>query len=66
MIDDVLISLSIYYSVKTSNLCIFGSVLDEAFDFLLAILEVTSATFQLKSQVGFYLFNQAFCFAAAI
>jgi hypothetical protein len=51
LIDDVLVSLSIYHSIEASNLCVFGSVLDEALDFLLAILEITAATFQLKSQV---------------
>jgi hypothetical protein len=66
LIDDVLVSLSIYHSIEASNLGVFSSVLDEALDFLLAILEVTAATFQLKSQVRFYFFNQAFGFTAAI
>jgi hypothetical protein len=43
LIDDVLVSLSIYHSIEASNLGVFGSVLDEALDFLLAILEVTAA-----------------------
>lgn len=34
--------------------------------FLLAILEVTAATFKLKSQFGLHFFNQTFSFAAAI
>lgn len=33
--NDVLVSLSINYPVKASNLLVFGSVLDEALDFLL-------------------------------
>jgi hypothetical protein len=66
LIDNVLVSLSIYYSIKAGNLLVFCSILDEALDFLLAILEVTAATFQLKSQVRFYFFNQAFGFTAAI
>jgi hypothetical protein len=43
LIDDVLVSLSIYHSIEASNLGVFSSVLDEALDFLLAILEVTAA-----------------------
>jgi hypothetical protein len=65
LIDNVLVSLSIYYSIKAGNLLVFCSILDETLDFLLALLEVTAATFQLKSQVRFYFFNQAFGFAAA-
>jgi hypothetical protein len=64
-LDNVLVSLSIYYSVKTSNFLVFSGVFDEALDFLLAILDVAAATFQLKSQFRFYFFNQAFSFAAA-
>lgn len=64
--DNVLVSLSIYYSIKAGNLLVFCSILDETLDFLLALLEVTAATFQLKSQVRFYFFNQAFGFTAAI
>jgi hypothetical protein len=60
LIDDVLVSLSIYHSIEASNLGVFGSVLDEALDFLLAILEVTAATFQLKSQVRFYFYSHNF------
>nr|UVX51752.1 MAG: hypothetical protein [Bacteriophage sp.] len=41
--NDVLISLSINYPVKASNLLVFGSVLDEALDFLLTILRITAA-----------------------
>ncbi len=63
---NVLVSLSIYYSVKTSNFLVFSGVFDEALDFLLAILDVAAATFQLKSQFRFYFFNQAFSFAAAL
>jgi hypothetical protein len=44
LIDDVLVSLSIYHSIEASNLGVFSSVLDEALDFLLAILEVTPPT----------------------
>ena len=66
MIDNVLVSLSIYYSIKAGNLLVFCSILDETLDFLLALLDVTAATFQLKSQVRFYFFNQAFGFTAAI
>lgn len=48
------------------NFLVFSGVFDEALDFLLAILDVAAATFQLKSQFRFYFFNQAFSFAAAL
>jgi hypothetical protein len=64
--NDVLVSLSINYPVKASNLLVFGSVLDEALDFLLTILQITAATFQLKSQIGFHLLNQALSFTATV
>jgi hypothetical protein len=51
--------------VETSNFLVFSSVLDKTLDFLLAILEVTAATFKLKSQFGLHFFNQTFSFAAA-
>jgi hypothetical protein len=44
LIDNVLVSLSIYYSIKAGNLLVFCSILDETLDFLLAILEVTATT----------------------
>jgi hypothetical protein len=58
--------LSINYPVKASNLLVFGSVLDEALDFLLTILQITAATFQLKSQIGFHFLNQALSFTATV
>jgi hypothetical protein len=54
------------YPVKASNLLVFGSVLDEALDFLLTILQITAATFQLKSQIGFHFLNQALSFTATV
>ncbi len=63
---NVLVSLGIYHSVQTGNLLVLCSVLNETFDFLLSILEVTAATFKLKSQFGLHFFNQTFSFAAAI
>ena len=64
--NDVLVSLSINYPVKASNLLVFGGVLDEALDFLLTILQITAATFQLKSQIGFHFLNQALSFTATV
>jgi hypothetical protein len=62
LIDNVLVSLSIYYSIKAGNLLVFCSILDETLDFLLAILEVTSATIVTTSIGNHYAFTGTFYF----